>query len=1100
MKKLLHTPLSSLTTERSVLLCTKNIFKISKTYSSQTFVQRTAAILLVLLLILSLSGAEAQAQNNVGIGTTTPNGKAILELKANDKGFLAPRMNTAFMNAIAPIGSDNGLLIYNTDSACYHFYNGIAWKNLCQKAGLDSAAINKLIKNYLNSNATTIINILKGDTALFNYTTTNHAVINILTVDTSITNVAIINNAAINILKVDTSTTNVAIIDQAIINNATIDSSTTNYAFVKELKGGWANMDSLQIGGKNIMQTMSDSIAAQAWLLKGNITTNAYKLGSLNAKDLHIVANNNERITIANATGYVGINQTVPSQHLDVAGNLKFDLALMPAGLAGTNGDLLVSKGAGLAPQWQSGSTLGGTLNNISWNLLGNNATNPNTNFIGTTDNNSLRFRTNNTQKMIIDSMGNVGIGSNTPMSKLQVSRPGGTGLIKAIADGGYSDITAFTYDSNPIIHPVFMGNRAYGSLASPLYPPAGVILSAFVGRDAIDIGIGGARVDIATAEQYSPTAKGADLLFKTTPIGTIGDLERMRILENGNVGIGTTTPSARLEVNSGTAAVSGLKLTQLSGLNSTSTSNYPTVLYSGAQMEPSNFGFVYDRTNTVFYTTAVAGATVKRSTGAFAFTALTTTLQFYGGTSCAALDAAGNVYLRNNDDAGTSVNNKIMKITPGNVIIYIANSIQSGTALAVAASGDIYFNGNYYDPRLWKTTPGGVVTLFNADLSNYSDLQFDNSGILYACGGGIIYKFTAGGVRSVFASNVSGVQSIKFDGTGQLYAGSNNGTIYKISALGVPTVYVAGVGNVSQMDFDASGNLLFVDINSGILYTISNVTLASTTVLSIDNAGNVIPGSSNGISNSSNVYNSVPGSLTVNGSLYVENDKSQLPYSGEHIVNITNTAIDLGTQMIPYLAKYKTIRFMLPANAVFTWNVPVTVAAFQQVVIQGTGNSNLSNITSQINMTVNRVFSYVGTPYKNVYRAEVLDFGRLAFYGVFINHTHNDFNPTGAGGRPVLFDIRGITPTITFDATIVNSADHIVGGDYLVNGSVLASYVNFTKNPGAPADIQFIYTAGIPWNFPNTQRFIIFRYPGTGTTLGAGVLLDMGSGKIIQM
>ncbi|MEQ1734395.1 MAG: hypothetical protein ABL940_12035, partial [Bacteroidia bacterium] len=48
----------------------------------KTIIQRTAAILLLLLSIWSLSGAEAQAQNNVGIGTTTPNPKAILELQA----------------------------------------------------------------------------------------------------------------------------------------------------------------------------------------------------------------------------------------------------------------------------------------------------------------------------------------------------------------------------------------------------------------------------------------------------------------------------------------------------------------------------------------------------------------------------------------------------------------------------------------------------------------------------------------------------------------------------------------------------------------------------------------------------------------------------------------------------------------------------------------------------------------------------------------------------------------------------------------------------------------------------------------------------------
>ncbi|MFN7676851.1 MAG: hypothetical protein ACK5ON_12935, partial [Flavobacterium sp.] len=43
---------------------------------------------------------------------------------------------------------------------------------------------------------------------------------------------------------------------------------------------------------------------------------------------------------------------------------------------------------------------------NTSWNLTGNSVS-TNTNFIGTTSNRSLLFRTNNTQRLKIDSLGN---------------------------------------------------------------------------------------------------------------------------------------------------------------------------------------------------------------------------------------------------------------------------------------------------------------------------------------------------------------------------------------------------------------------------------------------------------------------------------------------------------------------------------------------------------------------------------------------------------------------------------------------------------------------------------------------------------------------
>src|SRR6266542_4102249 len=47
-----------------------------------------------------------------------------------------------------------------------------------------------------------------------------------------------------------------------------------------------------------------------------------------------------------------------------------------------------------------------------AWTITGNSGTNS-TNFLGTKDNVSLRFRTNNAEQVIIDSLGHVGIGSN---------------------------------------------------------------------------------------------------------------------------------------------------------------------------------------------------------------------------------------------------------------------------------------------------------------------------------------------------------------------------------------------------------------------------------------------------------------------------------------------------------------------------------------------------------------------------------------------------------------------------------------------------------------------------------------------------------------
>ena len=56
-----------------------------------------------------------------------------------------------------------------------------------------------------------------------------------------------------------------------------------------------------------------------------------------------------------------------------------------------------------------------------TWSLTGNAGTNAGTNFIGTTDNIALRFRTNNSVRMSISSGGKVGVGILVPIFKLDV-------------------------------------------------------------------------------------------------------------------------------------------------------------------------------------------------------------------------------------------------------------------------------------------------------------------------------------------------------------------------------------------------------------------------------------------------------------------------------------------------------------------------------------------------------------------------------------------------------------------------------------------------------------------------------------------------------
>jgi hypothetical protein len=76
--------------------------------------------------------ASIIAQAQTGIGTTTPNASAKLEIASTDKGLLIPRMTKAQREAITLSAAANGLMVYQTDDIAGFYVNTsatttIAW-------------------------------------------------------------------------------------------------------------------------------------------------------------------------------------------------------------------------------------------------------------------------------------------------------------------------------------------------------------------------------------------------------------------------------------------------------------------------------------------------------------------------------------------------------------------------------------------------------------------------------------------------------------------------------------------------------------------------------------------------------------------------------------------------------------------------------------------------------------------------------------------------------------------------------------------------------------------------------------------------------------
>jgi microcystin-dependent protein len=216
----------------------------------------------------------------------------------------------------------------------------------------------------------------------------------------------------------------------------------------------------------------------------------------------------------------VGINTTTPANKLEIthgtAGNSGLRFTNLPNATAlSTNatGDVIPTT---LNPA-----------NALYWGLTGNSGTTPATNFVGTTDAQDLVFKTNSLEHMrIANASWNVGIGTNTPLSRLHVAGGGNIGAgIEML-----SPVTSFS------------ASTALSLVNTD--PTANNMVNIYFGDQAI----GNANAIIgARYTSHVAGSKSTDFEFYTTDVGTIK--MPMIIKSNGNVGVGTTSPAAKLQV-----------------------------------------------------------------------------------------------------------------------------------------------------------------------------------------------------------------------------------------------------------------------------------------------------------------------------------------------------------------------------------------------------------------------------------------------------------------------------------------------------------------------------------------------------------------------